>query len=82
MNTLLRLFRCHRGKHAWRVDPGETADGRHYGPWRVCRRCPDTTLLLDEPPLTHPESMTVKLPAAQEEWLAALDRELCPKEAV
>lgn len=78
--TILRARRrlmallCNRIGHRWTVEPAQIFQGAKYGPYRTCRRCdPDLRLvLLDEPPLEHPDSMTVELPIGQEEWLAEL----------
>lgn len=82
LNLIRRVVNCRRGKHAWQYAAGETVNGRRIGPWRYCRACEFTTHLQAEPPIGHPESMTVELPPEQEAWLAALDGELWSKKAI
>lgn len=78
--TILRAWRhlmarlCNRIGHRWTVEPRQIYQGAKFGPYRTCARCdPDYRLVLvEEPPLEHPDSMTVELPREQEEWLAEL----------
>lgn len=66
------LSDCELFGHNWHrphVDP----DADLPVPREHCTRCP--TVRLEEKPPGHPESMTVKLPKDQEEWLAALAAE-------
>ncbi|TYK45118.1 hypothetical protein [Actinomadura decatromicini] len=83
MNILRRLIHALTGRHPWQIQPADRdITGRVLGPWRYCPICGTTVVLLNEPPADHPESMTAELPPEQEEWLAAVDRELWAKEAV
>lgn len=82
MITFLRR-RWHqiRGRHPWKYEAPLTVEDRTYGPFLLCKPCNKALLLQAEPPFEHPDSMTVELPREQEEWLAAVDRELWAKEA-
>lgn len=82
MNALRRLWHRYRGCRPYHYQPEEITDGRVYGPWLYCPACGTTVQLLREPPFGHPDSMTVEFSEAVEEWLAELDEELFPEEAV
>ncbi|MFF5261421.1 hypothetical protein ACFY4C_20960 [Actinomadura viridis] len=83
MNVWRRLVCRNLGRHAWKHQAAETAiNGRVCGPWIYCAGCGITRKLQAEPPFEHPDSMTAELPAEQEEWLAAIDAALWPREAV
>lgn len=83
-NALRRIWHRIRGQHAWEWKPAlfGADSGMVYGPWLVCQPCDEMRALDREPPLEHPDSMTVEWPEAVEEWLAELDQELFPEEAV
>jgi hypothetical protein len=81
VNTVRRLWHRLRDRHAWMFQPKLGSGDRVYGPWLVCRPCNTALTLQSKPPLSHPDSMTVELPAAEEEWLAAVDEQLWPREA-
>lgn len=84
MNTINRILHALTGRHRhhWTIAQAETLpNGRTVGPWLYCTVCGATRPLQPEPPADHPESMTAELPPEQEEWLAAVDRELWTKEA-
>lgn len=70
----LMALRCKQTGHRWTVEPRQISYGAKFGPYRVCSRCDSDhrLVLLEEPPLEHPDSMTVELPRGQEEWLAEL----------
>ena len=69
--------------HAFRVvEHVETNAGRTYGPFLVCDDCDDITPLQVTPPAGHPDSMTVELGDAAEEYLAELDALLDPEAAM
>ena len=84
--VILRLHRrlmalyCRHAGHRWTVEPRQISHGAKFGPYRVCSRCDSDyrLVLLDEPPLEHPDSMTVELPHAQEEWLAEMAHHTWP----
>ncbi|TDD97687.1 hypothetical protein [Actinomadura rubrisoli] len=74
MNALRRLWHRLSGEHIWQFQPAETSgSGRRYGPWFFCSACGSTVKAINEPPSSHPESMTVELPDEDEELLAELE---------
>lgn len=83
MNLINRIVHALTGRHTWHVQAADTdITGRTLGPWRYCPICGTTIALQAEPPADHPDSMTAELPSEQEEWLAAVDRELWAKESL
>lgn len=77
---------CGRGVHAWREAPVVDWNSPVPDePVEMCRRCGCVRRdqkPLEVPPAGHPESMTVELGDAAEEYLAELDAELSPEEAI
>jgi hypothetical protein len=65
-------------EHEWRYEPARTTlRGGEYGPYRICARCEDG-LVLANIPAGHPETVSIAIDEADEEWLASLDAELDP----
>src|SRR5690606_22397833 len=84
VNTIDNIKHALTGRHPTHETNAQDEtlpNGRTVGPWLYCTVCGDTRPLPAEPPADHPESMPAELPPEQEEWLAAVDRELWTKEA-
>lgn len=76
--TGLGALLCKLNRHDWRIHEPQESLGITYPPFLFCPRCKTTCGLLEEPPMDHPECMTVVLPKADEWWLAELADELWP----
>lgn len=74
------IFEVLTGEHGWEIEQQPDGTTRMLCPECATHDGNDVSELQDPPP-SHPESMTTELPREQEEWLAAVDAELWEREA-
>jgi hypothetical protein len=76
---------CDRGVHTWYEPELDFNAPVPASPIELCQHCGCVRRdqePLQAPPAGHPESMTAELDDAAEEYLAELDAELSPEEAI